>query len=180
MLPIAPLFELTPVGTVVASIVNTTCFQLFGRTRIGQVDTTGSTLAVGQEKCSDLILSTLVRARFCELIAPKLKHNQSELYLMGLLSLMGAILEVPMGVAIEGLPLDPVTKTQLLCGKTDKRTPRSPIYDLMMAREAGDWGKVTKLGKELELSRVFIATSYNEAMRWAHQLTEAVRLPQGE
>jgi c-di-GMP-related signal transduction protein len=49
-----------------------------------------------------------VRARFCELIAPRLKHNQSELYLMGLLSLMDAILEVPMGVAIEGLPLDPV------------------------------------------------------------------------
>jgi c-di-GMP-related signal transduction protein len=88
------------------------------------------------------ILSTLVRARFCELIGPKLKHNRSELYLMGLLSLMDAILEVPMGVAIEGLPLDPVTKTQLLCGKTDKRTPLSPVYDLMVAREAGDLGKL--------------------------------------
>ena len=135
---------------------------------------------MGQEKCSDLILSTLVRARFCELMAPKLKHNQAELYLMGLFSLMDAILEVPMGVAIEGLPLDPVTRAQLLCGKTDKRTPLSGIYDLMVARETGDWGKVAKLGKELGLSLVFVAASYNEAMRWAHQLTEAGRPPQGQ
>jgi c-di-GMP-related signal transduction protein len=115
---------------------------------------------MGQEKCSDLILSTLVRARFCELIAPKLKHNQSELYFMGLFSLMDAILEVPMGVAIEGLSLHPITKAQLLCGKTDKRTPLSPVYDLMVAREAGDWEKVTSLGKELDLSIVFVAASF--------------------
>jgi c-di-GMP-related signal transduction protein len=153
-------------------------FNFLGERELVRWIRLASTLAMGQEKCSDLILSTLVRARFCELIAPKLKHHQSELYLMGLFSLMDAILEVPMGVAIEGLPLAPVTKTQLLCGKTDKRTPLSPIYDLMVAREAGDWGKVTKLGKELDLSLVFVAASYNEAMRWAHQLTEAARLPQ--
>jgi c-di-GMP-related signal transduction protein len=148
-------------------------FNLLGERELIKWIRLASTLAMGQEKCSDLILSSLVRARFCELIAPKLKQRQAELYLMGLLSLMDAILEVPIGVVIEGLPLDQVTKEQLLCGKTDKRTALSPVYDLMMAREAGDWGKVTKLGKELALSLVFIAASYNEAMRWAHQLTEA-------
>jgi len=43
----------------------------------------------------------------------------------------------------------------------------------MMARESGDWEQVTKLGKDLNLSIVSIAASYNEAMRWAHQLTTA-------
>jgi len=148
-------------------------FNVLGERELVRWIRMASTLAMGQEKCSDLVLSSLVRARFCELIAPKLKQRQTELYLMGLLSLMDAILEVPIGVVIEGLPLDQVTKEQLLCGKTDKRTALSPVYDLMMAREAGDWGKVTKLGKELSLSLVFIAASYNEAMRWAHQLTEA-------
>ena len=81
-----------------------------------------STLAMGQEKCSDLVLSCLTRARFCELIAPKLKHRQEDLYLMGLLSLMDAILEVPIGVVVEQLPLDPVTKAQLLGAKTDNDT----------------------------------------------------------
>ena len=63
-------------------------------------------MIIGQEKSSDLVLSSLVRARFCELIAPKLKPTKSDLYLMGLLSLMDAILEAPMAVVLDELPLD--------------------------------------------------------------------------
>jgi c-di-GMP phosphodiesterase len=117
-----------------------------------------------------LTLSALVRARFCELIAQKIKHCESDLFLMGMLSLMDAMLEVPIGVVIERLPLDRDVKAQLLCGKTGKRTPLSPIYELMLARESGDWESVTRLGKQLNLSVVYVAASYNDAMRWAHQL----------
>ena len=58
---------------------------------------------------------------------------------MGLLSLMDAILEVPIGVVVEQLPLDPVTKAQLLGAKTDNKTALSPIYErsLMVARNPG-------------------------------------------
>jgi hypothetical protein len=45
----------------------------------------------------------------------------------------------------------------------------------MVAREAGDWEKVTKLGKDLNLSLYFMSASYIEAMRWAHQIIGAVR-----
>jgi len=145
-------------------------FNVLGERELTRWIKMASTLAMGQEKCSDLVLSSLVRARFCELIAPKIKHVQSELYLLGLLSLMDVILEVPMGVVIGDLPLDPDTKAQLLRGKTGERTPLSTVYDLMVAREAGDWGKVTKLGKELDLSLVSIAATYNTAMQWADQL----------
>lgn len=135
-------------------------------------------MIIGQEKSSDLVLSSLVRARFCELIAPKVKHGKSDLYLMGLLSLMDAILEAPMNVVLEELPLDSDTKAQLMCGKTGSKTSLSPIYDLMVARETGDWGRVTKLGKELGLSLCFVSEMYNEAMRWAHQASSVTRPPQ--
>ena len=46
------------------------------------------TLAAGQEKSSELVLSALVRARFCELLSPKVQHGDSDLFLLGLLSLM--------------------------------------------------------------------------------------------
>ena len=135
-----------------------------------------TTLALGQEKSSDLILASLVRARFCELLAPKVKHVESDLFLMGIVSLMDAILELPIGVVIEEIPLSPETKEQLLCGKTGGKTPLSPIYDLMVKREAGEWEAVTKLGKQLDLSLFFINKTYNEAMRWAHQVTAATPL----
>jgi c-di-GMP-related signal transduction protein len=130
-----------------------------------------TTLVMGQDKSSDLVLSSLVRARFCELIASKIEHGNSDLFLMGMLSLIDAILSVPIGVVIEELCLDPTIKAQLLSAKTGKETPLSPIYDLMLAREAGDWGLVTRLGKQLNLSLSFIAETSNQAMRWAHEIT---------
>jgi len=132
-----------------------------------------ATLVAGREKSSDLILSSLVRARFCELVAPRIKHGESDLFLMGMLSLMDAILEVPIGVVVDQLSLDPVTKEQLLCGKTGGETILSPIYDLMLAREAGEWEKVKLQGNKLNLSLAFLNKTYNEAMRWAHEMTVA-------
>jgi c-di-GMP-related signal transduction protein len=138
-----------------------------------------TTLVMGQEKSSDLVLCSLVRARFCELIAPKVEHGNSDLFLMGMLSLIDAILSVPIGVVIEELSLDAGVKAQLLAAKTGKQTPLSPIYDLMVAREAGDWGLVTRVGKRLNLSLSFIAETSNQSMRWAHEVTSAA-LPEGK
>lgn len=134
-----------------------------------------TTLVMGQDKASDLVLSSLVRARFCELIAPKVEHGSSDLFLMGMLSLIDAILAIPIGVIIEELCLDPNIKGQLLCAKTSNKTPLSPVYDLMVAVEAGDWESVTRLGKPLNLSLSFVAKTSNEAMRWAHEITAAAR-----
>jgi EAL and modified HD-GYP domain-containing signal transduction protein len=136
-----------------------------------------TTLVMGHEKSSDLVLSSLVRARFCELIAPRVQHGKADLFLLGMLSLIDAILAVPIGVVVEQLSLDAAIKEQLLAAKVGKTTPLSPIYDLMLAREAGDWGLVTQLGKQLNLSLSFVAETSNAAMHWAHEVTSAVRPP---
>ncbi len=136
-----------------------------------------TTMAMGQEKSSDLVLSSLVRARFCELIGAKVKHGDSDLFLMGMLSLMDAILSVPIGMVLEKLSLDPEVKAQLLGAKTGVQTVLSPIYDLMLGREDGDWGRVSQLGKPLNLSLAFVAESSNAAMQWAHEVTSTARDP---
>ncbi len=137
-----------------------------------------TTVVMGQQKSSDLVLSSLVRARFCELIAPRVEHGKADLFLMGMLSLIDVILSVPIGVVVEELRLDSAIKAQLMGAKMGKQTPLSPIYDLMLAREVGDWGKVTQIGKQLNLSLSFVAESSNAAMRWAHEVTNAARAAQ--
>jgi c-di-GMP-related signal transduction protein len=136
-----------------------------------------TTLVMGQEKCSDLVLSSLVRARFCELIGNRVENGKSDLFLLGMLSLMDAILAVPMGMLVEELCLDTGIKAQLLSGKMGVKTPLSPVYDLMLAREAGDWELVTRLGKQLRLSLSFVAETSNQSMRWAHQVTNGADAP---
>ena len=114
-----------------------------------------TTLVMGKDKPSDLVLSSLVRARFCELIAPKVDHGDSDLFLMGMLSMMDAILDAPIGVVLENFSLDSDMKEQLLHAKIGASTPLSKAYDLLMAREAGTWEKDNSLGRELNLRLYF-------------------------
>jgi len=44
------------------------------------------TLIAAEDKPSDLILSALVRARFCETLSPKVQNGDSDLFLLGLMS----------------------------------------------------------------------------------------------
>ena len=134
-----------------------------------------TTLVIGQNKSSDLVLSSLVRARFCELIGDRVEHGKSDLFLLGMFSLLDSILALPIGMLIDELCLDPDIKAELLSAKTKsgRQTPLAPIYDLMLAREQGDWGRVTLLAKQLKLSLSFVSETSTEAMRWAHQITNS-------
>ena len=130
-----------------------------------------TTLAVGEEKCSDLILSSLVRARFGELISPKVDHGQSDLFLVGLFSLMDAILDVPMGVVVDGLSFDLETRDELLGLKTGRSSIVTSVYQLMVGLEQGDWGGVATQAKKLNLALTFVNRAHTEAMQWARQMT---------
>lgn len=124
------------------------------------------TLSATQNKPSDLVLSALVRARFGELLAPKIKHGEADLFLVGLLSLMDAILEVSMGVVLEGIALDDESRAVLM----GEPSILSGIYRLMLAHEAGDWETVTSTNAELHLPDNLVAESHWQAMQWAREM----------
>jgi len=126
-----------------------------------------ATLSAGQNKPSDLVLSALVRARFCELLAPQVKHGESDLFLVGLLSLMDAILELPMGLVLEGISVDSETKNVLL----GQPSLLSPVYQLMLAQETGDWEGVTNANSQLHLPESVISECHWKAMQWAREVT---------
>jgi c-di-GMP-related signal transduction protein len=128
-----------------------------------------ATLSIGRDKPSDLVLSALVRARFSELLGAKVQHGSSDLFLVGLFSLMDAILEVPMYVVVDGMPLDRDTRAVLLGDDSQL----SPIYQLLIAQEYAEWDKVAGLSAELRLPDSFVAESHWNAMQWAHQMTSA-------
>jgi c-di-GMP-related signal transduction protein len=124
-----------------------------------------ATMAAGEGKPTELIFSTLVRARFCELLASKVPHGNSDLFLMGLLSLMDAIMELPMSRVLEQIPLDHETKDVLL----GKPSSLRPIYQLMLAQESGEWEQATHIAAKFHLADSVVADLYFEAMQWGRQ-----------
>jgi len=128
-----------------------------------------ATLSAGQDKSSELVTSALIRARFCELLSLKTKHTGSDLFLMGLMSLMDAILEIPMAKILEHLALDQESKAALLGNASSLR----PFYRLMLAQESGEWQGAGELAEQLKLTGNEVEESYWEAVQWARQVSTA-------
>jgi len=127
-------------------------------------------VGAGQDKSSDLLLSALVRARFGELLAPKIPHGQSDLFLLGLLSLIDAMLEVPIEEVLERLPLDHETKAVLQGQPSLLR----PIYQLILAHESGEWEAAAQVGGTLHLDTDEVAALYWQAQQWARDISTGV------
>ena len=125
-----------------------------------------ATLLAGQHKPSILILTSLIRARFCELIGPRILAGEPELFLFGLLSLMDVIMDLPMPRVLEGLPLSQEFKVTLLGGEGTLQ----PIYQLMLAQESGDWASLAALAEHFHLNETSVTRDYWQAMVWAQQL----------
>ena len=73
------------------------------------------TIGAAEQCCNELVLMGLTRARFCELLSERLRLT-NDLFLMGLLSIMDAILEVDMATLLDQIPVDRETKEVLLAG----------------------------------------------------------------
>jgi c-di-GMP-related signal transduction protein len=128
-----------------------------------------ATVGAAQLKSSELVLSTLVRSRFCELLSPLVPHGNSDLFFMGLLSQMDVILEVPMSTILEKVPVDPEIKSTLLGHATRLR----PLYQMMLAQESGEWEQSAALAGQLKLDAEMVSQRYWEAMRWAREVTSS-------
>jgi len=127
-------------------------------------------LGAGQDRTSDLVLAALVRARFCELLSPKLQHGDSDLFLMGMLSLMPAILQIPMSQVLDQVPIDQESKAVLLGGVSRLR----PFYQLMLARESGQWDAVSELTRQLHLNESLVVECHWQATLWAREVSVGV------
>ncbi|HET7893928.1 MAG TPA: HDOD domain-containing protein [Candidatus Sulfotelmatobacter sp.] len=124
-------------------------------------------VGAGQGKTSDLVLASLVRGRFGELLAPRVLHGESDLFLLGLLSLIDAMLEMPMATVLDKIPLDHATKAVLLGQPSELRT----VFQLMLAHESGDWDAVRNLTSSLHLNSDEVAGDYWQAQQWARAIS---------
>jgi c-di-GMP-related signal transduction protein len=126
-------------------------------------------VGAGQDKTSDLVLSALVRGRFGELLAPQVPHGDSDLFLLGLLSLIDVMLEMPMADVLDRIPLDHATKAVLLGQPSALR----PMFQLILAHESGEWEAAAALSRSLQLEPESVAAFYWQAQQWARELSNA-------
>lgn len=111
----------------------------------------------------ELMKTSLCRAKICELMAKRIGYrNNSEYFLVGMFSLIDALLEKPMNVILAQLPLsDEIVETI-----SGSETALSPVLDMAIALERLDWEEVTRLEDKLQLKTDELFEVVEKANQW--------------
>ena len=123
----------------------------------------------GEEK-PELLTVALTRAKFAESLAVMcgLRRNASELFLMGMFSVIDALMDQPMEAMLAEVPLSASIKNALLAGDG----PYGPLYRMMLAYERADWPSLEKLASSMGVPEAPLAPAFRHSIAWA---TKALR-----
>jgi c-di-GMP-related signal transduction protein len=126
-----------------------------------------ATLAIAGEikggQSGELLRMAFLRARFCELAARMTGQDATEQYLLGVVSLLPAMLRVPMEKIAETMPLRRKVRLALLGIENEERR----LLSWLEAYEQGDWERCDKLAPATQLPVGSLPALYAEAMAWA-------------
>jgi EAL and modified HD-GYP domain-containing signal transduction protein len=126
-----------------------------------------ATLAIASELNSgqpaEILRMAFVRGRFCELAAEMYDLDATEQYLLGMLSLLPAMLRLPMEKLAHELPMREEIREALL-GKAS--TERS-LLQWLEHHELGDWNACDAVFHAYGLDQEFLVACYTEALVWA-------------
>jgi len=111
----------------------------------------------------ELILLSLMRARFCELLAPAANQLAGEQYLIGLLSAFDAILQISMENLLKLLPLRLEAADALRGGDGAASVP----LRLMRCYEQGQWEDCAAFCSAMRLSEENLTSIYVASLQWA-------------
>jgi len=127
-----------------------------------------SVAALGDAMADSLLRLPLLRAMFCELIghAVGMLRETNELFLLGLLSVMDALLNVPMAVVLEDIKVDPEIEKALL----DHDSRYRPIFEVVLDYESGTWGQLAESARRVGLHENFLPDLYLRSVRWVSEI----------
>jgi len=128
---------------------------------------------MAKDKPGELITHSLVRARFAERLAELAGGAESHLgFLMGLFSLLDALLDVSLDEALRRAGVGPLI-TEPLLGTAQKDSLYGNVYQLVCRYEAADWKGVAAVASQLGLKASDVGQAYSESTLWAQQALHA-------
>jgi c-di-GMP phosphodiesterase len=111
----------------------------------------------------ELLRMAFVRARFCEAGAELYSLSTTEQYLLGLLSLLPAMLRLPMQRLAPELPL----REEICLALLGAPIPERRLLEWLIAHENGDWAACDAIVEQYGMSAETLLAAYEEAVVWA-------------
>jgi len=118
----------------------------------------------------EIFYTSLVRAKMCDEIN-KLRNASSEnadtgYFILGLFSMLDAILGIPMETILQELPIADEVCDALL----GKNNEHKQVLDLVKKLEKGEWEEVNQRCQSLEIDEHAVYNKYKHALKWSFQI----------
>jgi len=144
---------------------------LLGFDQIRQWASAWALAGANQDGPAELAVMAILRARCCELLGAAIEGPDAsgEFFLLGLCSLLDAILGQPLEQALTRLPLDDHLRSALLGGTGIQRS----VLDAITAYERGDWTAAAAATRAAGGDPASLPEIYNSGLQWARALSRA-------
>lgn len=128
---------------------------------------------LGDSKPMELIVLSLTRAKFCELVSTALNRSQNppEGFLVGLFSMIDTMLDQSMSDVMKRLPLSDDLKGAL-CGN---QNILKDYLALVQAFEKANWNGIKRLSAKLKVEQRILHSFYNEAIKWGNAMKHSAQ-----
>jgi EAL and modified HD-GYP domain-containing signal transduction protein len=122
------------------------------------------------DKPNELVRASCIRGKFCELICEQnpSQWDPSELFTLGMFSLIDAIVDSTMSDVMGRMPLSPNLTNALI----SRKGPLSPYLALICTYEKGEWQMVSKLAAALKIDESGLPELYRQACQWSNSVFE--------
>jgi len=129
-----------------------------------------SVAALGEGAPPILVTIALIRAAFCESLAPLVgaPRRQSDYFFLGLLSSIDVLMGRPMRMLLAELPMVPDVAAALV----GEQNPLRDVLQAVISYEKGNWEEFSQLAKKLALKEENLSELYLQALRWSRELTQ--------
>ena len=141
---------------------------MLGQKELKRWINTAVTKELYADKPGEMTRISLLRAKFAENLAESfnLAMAKEELFLMGLFSVLDAILNLPMEEALELMQVSKDIKDALI-GKTGKL---APVYEFMLQYEDAAWQEVTRIMVVDNIEMKTVEDAYYDTLMWYKKL----------
>ncbi|MGW8325553.1 MAG: EAL and HDOD domain-containing protein, partial [Desulfobacterales bacterium] len=138
---------------------------LLGEMEVKRFISMVATAELASDKPDELVRASIIRARMCELLGLH-SHNGadiSELFLMGLFSLIDAMLDNNMEDIMQSLPLSKNIKQALL----EEKGGLADYLKLVSSYESANWETFSSIISNINVDEKKLPEFYQEAVSWA-------------
>jgi len=148
-----------------------TALLVVGEETFRRVATLAITSEMNSGQSMEILRMAFVRGRFCELASKLCCMDSTEQYLLGMLSMVPAMLRVSIDDLAPQLPLRADIRGALLGREVKERS----LLQWLECTERGDWVQCDATMKANALQAEDMVRCYSEAMIWAEEALATVR-----